>query len=258
MKTIWPRLLPLLLLGLTLFVGSDLEAQDETSSPGGPGIDISLSFGGEGEDDGDVSVAIQLVVLMTLLSLAPAIVLLMTSFMRIIIVLGFLRNALGLQSVPPTQVLVGMAVFLSFFLMMPVSDRIKAEALEPYQAGDVTSMEALELASKPLSDFMLKQTRPGDIEFFLGVAGEAATSVNDLPMRIIIPSFILSELRTAFQMGFLIFLPFLVVDFVVATVLMAMGMMMMPPVIVSLPFKILLFVMVDGWYLIVRSLINSF
>lgn len=259
MKSFWPRLLPHLLLGLTLFIACDLVAQDNADAPSSssPGVDLSIRLGQEG-GEADVSVAIQLVVLMTLLSLAPAIVLLMTSFMRIIIVLGFLRNALGLQSVPPTQVLVGMAVFLSFFIMMPVGERIKAEALEPFQAGDVTSIEALDLASQPLSDFMLKQTRPEDIEFFLNIAGMSATSVNDLPMRIVIPSFILSELRTAFQMGFLIFLPFLVVDFIVATVLMAMGMMMMPPVIVSLPFKILLFVMVDGWYLIVQSLVTSF
>ena len=257
MKSLWPRLLPILIVGLTLFFAGDLPAQD-SSAGAGSGVDISLRLGQDGDEDADVTVAIQLVILMTLLSLAPAIVLLMTSFMRIIIVLGFLRNALGLQSVPPNQVLVGMAVFISFFLMMPVTDRIKTEAFEPYQAGDITSIEALDRASKPLADFMLKQTRPGDIEFFLNVAGMPATSVNDLPMRVLIPSFILSELRTAFQMGFLIFLPFLVVDFIVATVLMAMGMMMMPPVIVSLPFKILLFVMVDGWYLIVRSIINSF
>ncbi len=249
------KVLSFFVLGFSLFVSTNLVAQDAPESS--PGVDISVRLGQESGET-DVSVAIQLVILMTLLSLAPAIVLLMTSFMRIIIVLGFLRNALGLQSVPPTQVLVGMAVFLSFFLMMPVGERIQAEALEPYQAGDVTSMEALELASKPLAEFMLKQTRAEDIDFFLSIAGMPATTVDDLPMRIVVPSFVLSELRTAFQMGFLIFLPFLVVDFIVATVLMAMGMMMMPPVIVSLPFKILLFVMVDGWYLIVRSLVNSF
>lgn len=222
-----------------------------------PGFDISVRMGEEGAAP-DLSVAIQIVILMTLLSLAPAIVMLMTSFLRIIIVLGFLRNAMGLQTIPPNQVLVGMAFFLTFFLMLPIGERIQADALTPYQAGEITSMEALELASKPLAEFMLRQTRPSDIDFFLGVAGMPATAVEDLPMRILIPSFVLSELRTAFQMGFLIFLPFLVVDFVVATVLMGMGMMMMPPVIVSLPFKVLLFVLVDGWYLIIRSLVTSF
>jgi flagellar biosynthetic protein FliP len=247
-RRIW-RLLPLcLLLLMPLLAGAQESA---------PGVDFSLRLG-DADGEGDLSVAIQLVILMTLLSLAPAIVLLMTSFLRIIIVLGFLRNALGLQSVPPNQVLVGMAFFLTFFLMLPVGEQIHAEALAPLQAGDIDTMEALDRASKPLAEFMLRQTRPADIEFFLGVAGMQPVSVEELPMRILIPSFVMSELRTAFQMGFLIFLPFLVVDFIIATVLMAMGMMMMPPVIVSLPFKILLFVLVDGWYLIIRSLVISF
>ncbi len=222
----------------------------------GAGVDFSLNLGEGG--DNDLSVAIQLVILMTLLSLAPAIVLLMTSFLRIIIVLGFLRNALGLQTVPPNQVLVGLALFLSFFLMMPVGTRIHDEALVPLQENAITGNEALERASEPLAEFMLKQTRPGDIEFFLEVSRMGAMTVEELPMPVLIPAFILSELRTAFQIGFLIFLPFLIIDFVVATVLMAMGMIMMPPVIVSLPFKVLLFVLVDGWYLIVRSLVLSF
>ncbi len=221
------------------------------------GLDLSIRLGDSAEG-GDLSVAIQLVILMTLLSLAPAIVLLMTSFLRIIIVLGFLRNAMGLQSIPPTQVLVGISVFLTFFLMMPVGERIQEEAIVPLRAGDIDSFEALDRASEPLSEFMLKQTRASDIEFFLALSGSGTASVHELPMRVIIPSFILSELRTAFQIGFLIFLPFLVVDFIVATVLMSMGMMMMPPVIVSLPFKVLLFVLVDGWYLITRSLVLSF
>ncbi|MCB0386698.1 MAG: flagellar biosynthetic protein FliP, partial [Bdellovibrionales bacterium] len=177
MKIFGLKLLPLLCLGLILVSSIRLVAQNAPGSTGAPGVDISVRLGQDGEE-ADVSVAIQLVVLMTLLSLAPAIVLLMTSFMRIIIVLGFLRNALGLQSIPPTQVLVGMAVFLSFFLMMPVGERIKTEAFEPFQNGEVTSMEALELASKPLSEFMLKQTRAEDLELFLGIAGMPATSVD--------------------------------------------------------------------------------
>ncbi|HKJ89738.1 MAG TPA: flagellar type III secretion system pore protein FliP, partial [Oceanipulchritudo sp.] len=193
-----------------------------------------------------------------LLSLAPAIVLLMTSFLRIIIVLGFVRNAIGMQSTPPNQVLVGMALFLTFFLMMPVGEEIMDEAIAPMRAGDITSMEALDRSMIPLRTFMLRQTSPTDIEFFLGLSGLEEMTPEELPMRIVIPSFVMSELRTAFQMGFLIFLPFLVVDFIIATVLMAMGMMMMPPVIVSLPFKILLFVLVDGWFLIVQSIVRSF
>jgi flagellar biosynthetic protein FliP len=242
---------------LALFLTVAPEAALWAQNTAAPGIDLQLRLG-DAEEGTDVSVAIQLVFLMTLLSLAPAIVLLMTSFLRIIIVLGFIRNAMGLQSTPPNQVLVGMALFLTFFLMMPVGEQIQEEALGPMRAGEITSMEALDRAAVPLRDFMLRQTRPGDIDFFLGMAGLPQTTPDELPMRVVIPSFVMSELRTAFQMGFLIFLPFLVVDFIIATVLMAMGMMMMPPVIVSLPFKILLFVLVDGWYLIVQSIVRSF
>ncbi|MEX0322935.1 MAG: flagellar type III secretion system pore protein FliP [Puniceicoccaceae bacterium] len=245
------RLLP---VGLFLLVMTfPALAQDGS----GAGIDFQLSLGEPGEDT-DVGVAIQLVVLMTILSLAPAIILMMTSFLRIIIVLGFVRNAMGLQSTPPNQALVGIALFLSFFLMMPVGTRIHEEALQPLEAGEITSMEALDRAVVPLREFMLRQTRPGDIDYFMGIAGLPQMTPDELPMRVVIPSFVISELRTAFQMGFLIFLPFLVVDFIIATVLMAMGMMMMPPVIVSLPFKVLLFVLADGWYLIVQSLVSSF
>lgn len=220
------------------------------------GVGFSVNFG-DGEET-DVGVVIQLLMLMTLLSIAPGIIMLMTSFLRIIIVLGFLRSAMGLQSSPPNQVLVGLAAFLTFFLMMPVGDRIYSEAIQPLQAKEIASTEALEIASVPLREFMLKQTRPSDVDFFLGLAQSQSVTVGELPMRVLIPSFVLSELRTAFQMGFLIFLPFLVVDFVVATVLMSMGMMMMPPVIVSLPFKVLLFVLVDGWFLVLQSLVTSF
>lgn len=249
------------------FLGAQEEAGDGGGAAGaasagagagsGPGFEVSLDLGSEGDGD-DVSSAIQLLVLITLLSLAPAIVLLMTSFMRIVIVLGFLRNAMGLQSIPPNQVVIGIAIFLTFFIMMPVGEEIYQEAFLPLQDESITSKEALDRAAVPLKQFMLRQTRPADVEFFLDIAQMPETTVADLPMRVVVPSFVLSELRTAFQMGFMIFLPFLVVDFVVATVLMAMGMMMMPPVIVSLPFKILLFVLVDGWYLITRSIVLSF
>ena len=221
-----------------------------------PGLEIRLGSGEDGEVD--MGVAIQLLMLMTLLSVGPGLVMMMTSFMRIIIVLGFLRSAMGLQSTPPNQMMIGMAGFLTFFLMMPIGEQIYDEAIVPLQAEEISSDEAFTRAAEPLRDFMLKQTRPSDIEFFLGVSGSEQTAVADLPMRIIIPSFMLSELRTAFQMGFLIFLPFLVVDFVTASVLMSMGMMMMPPVIVSLPFKVLLFVLVDGWFLLFQSLVTSF
>lgn len=220
------------------------------------GLEIRLGSGEDGEVD--LGIAIQLLMLMTLLSIGPGLVMLMTSFLRIVIVLGFLRTAMGMQTSPPNQLLIGMAAFLTFFLMMPVGERVYDQAIVPLQAGEINATEALDRASMPLKEFMLKQTRPSDIEFFLGVSNSGQVSVDDLPMRIVVPSFMLSELRTAFQMGFLIFLPFLIVDFVVATVLMSMGMMMMPPVIVSLPFKVLLFVLVDGWYLLFQSLVTSF
>jgi flagellar biosynthetic protein FliP len=221
-----------------------------------PGISIRL---GSDEDGGvDVGIAIQLLLLMTLLSVGPGLIMMMTSFLRIIIVLGFLRSAMGLQTTPPNQMLVAMAAFLTFFLMMPIGKQIYDEAILPLQAKEITTETAMALAAEPLKAFMLKQTRPSDIEFFLEISKSEPVAVEELPLRIVVPSFMLSELRTAFQMGFLIFLPFLVVDFVVATVLMSMGMMMMPPVIVSLPFKILLFVLVDGWFLVIQSLVASF
>lgn len=218
-----------------------------------------LNIGLEGgAKPGDVSVAVQLVVLMTLLTLAPSIVMLMTSFTRIVIVLGFVRTAIGVPSAPSNQIIVGLSLFLTFFLMGPTIDRINNEALQPYLAGKETSTVALDKAAQPLKEFMLKQTRTRDIEFFLQLGRFPPTKVQDLPMRVVIPSFVISELQTAFQMGFLLFLPFLVIDFLVSSVLMALGMMMMPPSVVSLPFKLLLFVLVDGWHLVVKSLVDSF
>ena len=195
---------------------------------------------------------------MTLLTLAPSLVILMTSFTRIVIVLGFVRTAIGVPSAPANQIIVGLALFLTFFLMGPVFDRMNAEALQPYLAGEVTSVQAVEKATVPLREFMLKQTRTRDLEFFLELGRFPPTRVEDLPLRVVVPAFVISELQTAFQMGFLLFLPFLVVDFLVSSILMALGMMMMPPAIVSLPFKLLLFVLVDGWHLVVRSLVESF
>jgi flagellar biosynthetic protein FliP len=218
-------------------------------------LNIGLEGGGRPTD---VGVAIQLVVVMTLLTLAPSLVILMTSFTRIVIVLGFVRTAIGVPSAPANQIIVGLALFLTFFLMGPVFDRMNTEAVQPYLAGEVTSVQALEKATVPLREFMLKQTRTRDLEFFLQLGRFPPTRVEDLPLRVVVPAFVISELQTAFQMGFLLFLPFLVVDFLVSSVLMALGMMMMPPAIVSLPFKLLLFVLVDGWHLVVRSLVESF
>ncbi len=226
------------------------------SAPATP-MRLNIALEGTGEK-GEVSVALQIVIIMTLLSIAPSIVLLMTSFTRIVIVLGFLRTALGTPSAPSNQILVGLSLFLTFFLMGPVIDRVNSEALRPYLDGRITSTEAIDRASVPLKQFMLKQTRTRDIEYFLELGGYGPTAVKDLPMRVVIPAFVISELQTAFQMGFLLFLPFLVIDFIVSSVLMALGMMMMPPVAISLPLKLLLFVLVDGWHLVVRSIVQSF
>jgi len=227
------------------------------SAPGATPFRLNIGLEGNGQT-GDVSVAVQIVIIMTLLSVAPSIVLLMTSFTRIVIVLGFVRTALGTPSAPSNQIIVGLSLFLTFFLMGPIVDRVNSEALRPYLDGKITSVEALDKASVPLKQFMLKQTRTRDIEYFLELGGFGPTSVKDLPMRVVIPAFVISELQTAFQMGFLLFLPFLVIDFLVSSVLMALGMMMMPPVTIALPLKLLLFVLVDGWHLVVRSLVQSF
>jgi flagellar biosynthesis protein FliP len=220
---------------------------------------MRLNIGLEGSaQTGDVSVAIQLVVVMTLLTLAPSMVILMTSFTRIVIVLGFVRTAIGVPSAPSNQIIVGLSLFLTLFLMGPVFDRVNTEALQPYLKKEMTSTQALDRATGPIKEFMLKQTRTRDLEFFLELGRFPPTKIADLPLRVVVPAFVISELQTAFQMGFLLFLPFLVIDFLVSSVLMALGMMMMPPSIVSLPFKLLLFVLVDGWHLVVKSLVNSF
>ena len=218
-----------------------------------------LNIGLEGTSQpGQVSVAVQIVIVMTLLSVAPSIVLLMTTFTRIVIVLGFVRTALGTPSAPSNQIVIGLALFLTFFLMGPVFDRVQKEALSPYLDGAITSTEALDRATVPLKEFMLKQTRTRDLEYFLELGHFGPTAVKDLPIRVVVPAYVISELQTAFQMGFLLFLPFLVIDFLVSSVLMALGMMMMPPMTIALPLKLLLFVLVDGWHLVVKSLVQSF
>ncbi|HEY0967448.1 MAG TPA: flagellar type III secretion system pore protein FliP [Opitutaceae bacterium] len=255
------RLLPLfVLLAFVGLLAPTVSAQVAAAAPSAAAADpFRLNIGLEGTGQGgEVSVAVQIVLVMTLLSVAPSIVLLMTSFTRIVIVLGFVRTALGTPSAPSNQIIVGLSLFLTFFLMGPVFDRVQAEAVTPYLEKQITSTEALTRASLPLKDFMLKQTRTRDLEYFLELGGYGPTAVRDLPMRVVIPAFVISELQTAFQMGFLLFLPFLVIDFLVSSVLMALGMMMMPPVTIALPLKLLLFVLVDGWHLVVRSLVESF
>jgi flagellar biosynthesis protein FliP len=206
----------------------------------------------------DVDVAIKMLFAITLLTLAPSIILLMTCFTRIVIVLSFVRSALSLQGTPANQIIIGLSLFITYFIMQPVWEKIDANALQPYMAKQISSTQALEEAAKPIRTFMLRQARPKDVELFAAIAKLGPTSPDQLPLKVVIPGFIISELRTAFQMGFLLFVPFILIDLVVATVLMSMGMMMMPPATISLPLKILLFVLVDGWELVVRSLVLSF
>jgi flagellar biosynthetic protein FliP len=242
-----------LLLPLLLLLAMPVLAQQPDKAM--PAVNITV---GGGSETGSVSAVIQIVVVMTLLTLAPSIIMLMTSFTRIVIVLGFVRSAIGVQAAPSNQVIIGLSLFLTVFIMAPVGSRMNEEALKPYLAKQITTEQALEKASGPLRQFMVKQTRPTEIDFFLGLSGRGPTKIDDVPLPVLAPAFVVSELRTAFQMGFLVFIPFLVIDFLVASTLMSMGMMMMPPVMISLPFKLLLFVLVDGWHLVVRSLVESF
>lgn len=213
---------------------------------------------GNPSNEGYVS-AIQLLILFTILSLAPSILIMMTSFTRIIIVLSFLRNAIGTQQTPPNQVLIGIALFLTFFLMAPIATQINEEAVQPYLAEEISQEDALDIAMSPIREFMFRQTKEKDVALFLRIAKiDNVNSIEDIPTRVLIPSFIISELKTAFQIGFILFIPFLVIDMVVASTLMSMGMMMLPPVMISLPFKLLLFIMVDGWNLIIGQIVSSF
>ncbi|EKE75410.1 flagellar biosynthesis protein FliP [Gallaecimonas xiamenensis 3-C-1] len=213
-----------------------------------------------GPDGGqEYSITLQVLLLMTLLTFIPAILMMMTAFTRIVVVLGILRQALGLQQVPSNQVILGISLFMTFFVMSPVFDKIYNDAVQPYAREEMTFQQALDEAQKPLKGFMLKQTRETDVKTFAGMAGiDSFDSPDAIPMRILIPAFVTSELKTAFQIGFMLFIPFLIIDLVVASVLMAMGMMMLSPMIVSLPFKLMLFVLVDGWNLILGTLARSF
>lgn len=218
-----------------------------------PPIDLDMM---EGED---LSVAIQALILVTILSFGSAFITMMTSFTRIVIVFFFLRMGLGTQQSPPNKVLIGLALFLTIFIMMPTFEQVNEDAVQPYLNEEITQMEALGEASTPLKEFMVKQTREKELLFFMDmVEMESVSSVEEMPFYIVVPSFVMSELRVAFQIGFMIYLPFVVIDLVVASVLLSMGIMFLPPVLVSLPFKILVFVLTDGWYLLVQSLVQSF
>ena len=248
-------LLVLAVLGLALVTLTGCVAQTTTSGQpaqaGGPTINT--------QDPQNVSSAIQLLLLVTVLSLAPAILVMVTSFTRIIVVLSLVRNAIGIPQLPPNQVLIGLAIFLTAFVMAPAIKTINEEAVQPYLNGTITQQEAYNRGEAPLRTFMLKQTREQDLGLFLKLSNTPKPqTVDDVPTYVLVPAFTISELKTAFQMGFVMFVPFLIIDLIVSSALLSMGMMMLPPVIVSLPFKILLFVLVDGWYLIVGSLVGSF
>ncbi|MCE0922347.1 flagellar type III secretion system pore protein FliP [Pseudomonas alloputida] len=241
------------LLTLALLLAAPLAlAADPLSIPA-----ITLSNTPDGQQE--YSVSLQILLIMTALSFIPAFVILMTSFTRIIIVFSILRQALGLQQTPSNQLLTGMALFLTMFIMAPVFDRVNQDALQPYLKEQMTTQQAIDKAQGPLKDFMLAQTRQSDLDLFMRLSKRTDIAGPDqVPLTILVPAFVTSELKTAFQIGFMIFIPFLIIDMVVASVLMAMGMMMLSPLIISLPFKIMLFVLVDGWALIMGTLASSF
>jgi flagellar biosynthetic protein FliP len=249
------RLLLVLLFALLapmVFAGEAFAADNPLSIPA-----ITLSTDAEGQQE--YSVSLQILLIMTALSFIPAFVMLMTSFTRIIIVFSILRQALGLQQTPSNQILVGLALFLTLFIMAPVFEQINQDALQPYLSEQLPAQEALAKAEVPLKNFMLAQTRESDLELFMRLSKRNdIASPEDVPLVVLVPAFVTSELKTAFQIGFMIFIPFLVIDLVVASILMAMGMMMLSPLIISLPFKIMLFVLIDGWALIMGTLAASF
>lgn len=221
-----------------------------------PNVNIQV---GQSDNPEEVVGTLRLLILLTVLTLVPAFLVMMTSFTRIVVVLSFLRSALATQQTPPNQVLIGLALFLTFFTMAPVFQQVKTEAVDPYLAQQITQEQAISVGTKPFKEFMLNQTREKDLALFVKMSGmERPKNRDEVPMHVLIPAFTISELKIAFEMGFLIYIPFLIVDLVVASTLMSMGMFMVPPIMISLPFKLLLFVMVDGWHLVVKSLLESF
>jgi len=220
--------------------------------------ELTLDFTGDDRPE-QVSVLLQILFLLTVLSVAPAIVLMTTSFVRIVIVLSFIRQAMGTQQMPPNQVIIGLALFLTFFIMAPVLGRINSEAIQPYLQQEIGDKQALTLAIEPMREFMFEQVREKDLQLLVDITqSEPPQTRQDIDTLTLIPAFMLSEVKRSFQIGFMIFVPFLVIDMVTASVLMSMGMLMLPPIIISLPFKVLLFVLVDGWHLVVQSLVQSF
>ncbi|KPL71197.1 flagellar biosynthesis protein flip [Leptolinea tardivitalis] len=238
---------------LTVFLSGCAGISESTTAPG-----VSLTLNPTGQPK-EITSGVQLLVLLTVLSLAPSILILATSFTRIVIVLSMLRNAIGTPTAPPNQVIIGLALLLTFFSMSPIINKVNNDAIKPYSANQIDQETFLKKAVDPFREFMFKNTREKDIELFLAMSNSPRpNSLQDIDTVVLMPAFVISELKTAFTMGFVIYVPFLIIDMVVSSILLSMGMMMMPPSLVSLPFKLLLFVMVDGWYLITRSLLLSF
>ena len=242
-----------LLLAFGLGMASEPSASAQQSATNSFGFNLQLP-----EDPQEFDLSIRIVIFFTLLAIAPSLMIMMTCFTRIVIVMSFLRTALALQQAPSNQLLIAFSLFLTFFIMGPVFEDINENALKPYSEGQITSQQAIDVGADRMREFMLKQTRPKDVEFFLGLSRMGPTTLENVPLRVVIPSFVLSELTTAFQMGFFLFLPFILIDFVVAIVLMSLGLMFLPPTMISMPMKLLLFVLADGWTLLVKSLVDSF
>lgn len=238
--------------GLAFFSGS------ASAAPTIPVPTINIGVGNANNPQ-DMSASLQVIFLLTVLSLAPSILIMMTSFTRIVVVLSFMRSAMATQQAPPNQIIIGLAIFLTIFVMAPTWSQVNRDALQPYMQAKITQEQAFTRAMTPIRDFMFKQTREQDLALFVKLSNlQRPKTYDDVPTYVLIPSFIISELKTAFQIGFILFIPFIVIDMIVASSLMSMGMLMLPPMMISLPFKILLFVMVDGWNLLVRSLVMSF
>ena len=243
---------------LVLLLGACLPEIGSCATPGSVGNLLSIDVNQQG-DAGKLNVVMQIFLLLTVLSLAPSILVMVTCFTRIAIVLSLLRQAIGTNQMPPNQIIVGLSLFLTFFIMTPVWQAVHKEAYTPYMAEEITAEVAFQKAIVPIRTFMLKQTREKDLALLVDVANlPRPKNIEDVPTHVLIPSFIISEIKTAFQIGFMLYIPFLIIDMVVASVLLSMGMMMLPPIMVSLPFKLMIFVLTDGWYLIVGSLVKSF
>lgn len=237
-------------------LGTGTESRFDINGSIGP-VDFSVTSGTE--EDNTLAATLRMLLVLTVISLAPSIIMMVTSFTRILIVLHFVRSALGTQTTPPNQILIGLALFLTLFIMSPTISKVNTEAIQPLSAGDITAEEALKAGVEPIREFMFLETRDQELALFVDIAGiETVETTDDIPTWVLVPAFIISELRAAFIIGFLIYIPFIIIDMVVSSTLMAMGMMMLPPTTISMPFKILLFVMADGWSLVIENVLRTF